>query len=148
MDYSICHAFSYRSEGLPGGLEIYDIGCQWCKTFHDRMEDCPHLLLPQNILNNLIVAVGSFHLSAHIQECFALYSLHFVEGIGQVDGEILETLWAPYNEISPMCRVMTASQRREVYDDFMRDSNWKKMIGMGTSIIDILEILALILWRQ
>ncbi|KZP13402.1 hypothetical protein FIBSPDRAFT_960577 [Athelia psychrophila] len=29
-----------------------------------------------------------------------------------------------------MCRPMTGSQRREIYDDFMRDSNWKKMVNI------------------
>lgn len=131
MDYSICNGLSYWSEDLPGALEIYDIGCQWWKTFLERLKNSRHLTLPENMLKHLVVFVGSFHLSAHILECFALFSLHFIKGIGQIDGEILETLWAAYNEISPMCRAMTASHRREIYDDFMRDANWKKMINMG-----------------
>ncbi|KAG1730928.1 hypothetical protein EDD22DRAFT_788602, partial [Suillus occidentalis] len=42
-----------------------------------------------------------FHLSAHKLPCFVRFSLNFVNGAGQVDGEILETLWAPFNKISP-----------------------------------------------
>ena len=40
----------------------------------------------------LLVAVGKFHFSAHVQECFVLYSLNFIFGAGQLDGEILKTL--------------------------------------------------------
>ena len=36
-------------------------------------------------------AVGKWHLAAHIAECFPKFSLNFVEGAGEVDGEILET---------------------------------------------------------
>jgi hypothetical protein len=82
----------------------------------------------------LIVAVGSFHLGAHIPECFVLFSLHFVLGVGQLDGEILETLWAAFNKISPSARSMSKAHRREVYDDHMRDSNFLKMVGMGACI--------------
>lgn len=124
---------SYRTEGLPGALDIYDINCQYCKKFWARIKNRPvELGLPENINEDtLIFAVGSFHLSAHVPECFSQFSLHFVNEIGNIDGEILETLWAAFNNISPMCRPMTGSQRREIYDDFMRDSNWKKMVNIG-----------------
>src|ERR1700730_1803507 len=43
---------------------------------------------------DFIVAVGKFHLGAHVKECFFKYSLNFITGAGQVDGEIMETLWS------------------------------------------------------
>ncbi|KAI6010226.1 hypothetical protein EDC04DRAFT_2541909, partial [Pisolithus marmoratus] len=42
----------------------------------------------------------------------------------------METLWAPFNKISPTARSMTQANRQEVYDDHMRDSNWKKLVGI------------------
>ena len=78
----------------------------------------------------LLTAVGSFNLSAHILECCVLFSLHFILGVGQLDGEILETLWAAFNKISASARAMTAAHQREVYNDHMWDSNWKKLVGM------------------
>ena len=42
--------------------------------------------IPQKI--SLVPAVGKWHLGAHIPECFPKYSLNFVDGIGQIDGEI------------------------------------------------------------
>jgi hypothetical protein len=55
----------------------------------------------------------------------------FLKGAGHIDGEILETLWASFNKISPSARLMTLAHRQELYDDHMRDSNWKKLVGIG-----------------
>ena len=96
IDYAICNALKYQSFGLPQALVIYDIGCQWIINFLKRLKQS-HLSIPEAM--ELLVAVGKFHLSAHVQECFVLYSLNFMYGSGQVDGKILETLWSPFNFI-------------------------------------------------
>jgi hypothetical protein len=128
IDYSICNALNYNTKGLPSGLVIYDIGCQWWIHFFRWLRESQFLTIPEEM--ELVTAVGSFHLSAHIPECFVLFSLHFILGAGQIDGEILETLWSAFNKISPSARAMSAAHRREVYDDHMCDSNWKKLVGI------------------
>ena len=79
----------------------------------------------------IIPAVGKWHLGAHVPECFPKYSLNFVDGIGQVDGEILETLWWPIDKVAGITRAMSKAHRQEVLDDNMYDSNWKKWVGIG-----------------
>jgi len=79
----------------------------------------------------IISAVGKFHLGAHVRSCFPQFSLNFVLGAGQQDGEILETLWSSLNKVSSSIRAMSKAHHHEVLDDFMRDSNWKKMVGIG-----------------
>ncbi|KAI5987002.1 hypothetical protein EDC04DRAFT_2873478 [Pisolithus marmoratus] len=91
-------------------LVIYDVGCQWSVNFRSRVKNSPSLLLPPAL--EITPAVGKFHLAAHKLSCFPRYSLNFVKGAGHLDGEILETL-------------------QEVYDDHMRDSNWKMLVGIG-----------------
>lgn len=76
-------------------------------------------------------AVGKWHLGAHVPECFPKYSLNFIDGIGQIDGEILETLWWPIDKIAGITRAMSKAHRQEVLDDNMYDSNWKKWVGIG-----------------
>ncbi|KAI5993177.1 hypothetical protein EDC04DRAFT_2613445 [Pisolithus marmoratus] len=110
-------------------LVIYDVGCQWSINFRSRVKNSPSLLLPPAL--EIVPAVGKFHLAAHKLSCFPRYSLNFIKGAGHLDREILETLWAPFNKISPTARSMTQAHRQEVYDDHMRDSNWKKLVGMG-----------------
>ncbi|KAI6017423.1 hypothetical protein EDC04DRAFT_2902597 [Pisolithus marmoratus] len=128
-DYSICNVLGYHSESITKALVIYDVGCQWSINFRSRVKNSP-FLLPHPALE-IVPAVGKFHLAAHKLSCFPRYSLNFIKGAGHLDGEILETLWAPFNKISPTARSMTQAHRQEVYDDHMRDSNWKKLVGMG-----------------
>jgi hypothetical protein len=78
-----------------------------------------------------MVAVGKFHLGAHIRSCFPKYSLNFIPGSGQIDGEIMETLWSLFNKFAGMARAMTMAHRKDVLNDHMRDVNWKKLAGMG-----------------
>ena len=80
----------------------------------------------------ILVAVGKFHLNAHILKCFVQFSLNFMDGAGQIDGEILETLWSAFNKIAGSARTMTKAGQREVYNDFLRDTNFKKLVGIGT----------------
>lgn len=131
IDYAICNALKYNSWGLLEALVIYDIGCQWIIHFLKRLKESSHLSIPD--VMTLLVGVGKFHLSAHIRDCFVKYSLNFIYGAGQLDGEILETLWTPFNSISKSARTMTLASRRQLYDDHMRDSNWRKIVGMGMS---------------
>ena len=95
-----------------------------------RVEACPALQIPEDL--EIVPAIGKFHLSAHMLECFPRFSLMFIQGVGHIDGEILETLWAPFNKILTTARSMSLAHRQEVYDDHMRDSNWKKLVGIGS----------------
>ncbi|KAI5982238.1 hypothetical protein EDD15DRAFT_2378086 [Pisolithus albus] len=124
---------SYHSENITTALVIYDVGCQWSVNFRSRVKSSSSPFLPSGL--EIIPAVGKFHLAAHKLSCFPRYSLNFVKGAGHLDGEILETLWAPFNKISPTARSMTQAHRQEVYDDHMRDSNWKKLVGIVPSLL-------------
>ncbi|KAG1802417.1 uncharacterized protein BJ212DRAFT_1228316, partial [Suillus subaureus] len=115
--------------GIDSSLIIYDMGCQWSINFLQRVAESRGLSIPENM--QIIPVVGKFHLSTHKLACFARYSLNFVQGAGHVDGEILETLWAPFNKISPTARSMSHAHRQEVLDDHMRNSNWKKLVGIS-----------------
>jgi hypothetical protein len=111
-------------------LVIYDICCQWIHNFSKRVGRSQHLSIPES--TKIIPAVGKFHLGAHIWSCFPLFSLNFVRGAGQQDGEILETLWSNLNKVSGSIRAMSKAHRHEVLDEYMRDSNWKKTVGIGS----------------
>jgi hypothetical protein len=128
IDYSICNALSYHTEGFTECVVVYDIACEWLINFFKRLATSHHLSIP-DLLKKILAAVGKFHLSAHVEECFVQFSLNFLLGVGQVDGEILETLWSSFNLIARSARSMSKAHRREVYDDFFRDGNWKKLVG-------------------
>ena len=79
-------------------------------------------------------AIGKWHLAAHIPECFPKFSLNFIEGAGQVDGEILETLWSNMDEVAGLAQAMSIAHHQETLDEYMNDSNWHKIIRMGRSL--------------
>ncbi|KAM6493319.1 hypothetical protein JOM56_011453, partial [Amanita muscaria] len=128
IDYSVCQAIRHNSDGLQKALIIYDVACQWYTKFQRRVESYSSLSLPEGL--EIVPAVGKFHLSAHKLDCFARFSLMFTRGAGHIDGEILETLWSSFNKVSPTARSMSLAHRQELYDDHMRDSNWKKLVGL------------------
>ena len=94
----------------------------------------------------IIGAVGKWHLAAHIPECFPKFTLNFVEGVAQVDGEILETLWSGLDEVAPLAQAMSIAHHQEFLDDKMNDSNWWKIIRIGRSTHSIHRLIALTLW--
>ena len=94
----------------------------------DRVAESRHLKIPDGL--ELRCGIGLFHIHGHQDTCLARYSPSFIEGGRQIDGETIETLWAPLNEISRSTRGMTTSHHREVIDDHMNDSNWKKLVDL------------------
>ena len=128
MDYSICQALK-RFPGHLIALIIYDICCQWIIHFRERVSESEFLELCASI--EIVGAVGKFHLAAHIPECFHKFTLNFIEGAGEVDGEILETLWSNMDEVAGLAQAMSVAHHQEVIDDNMNDSNWRKMIRIG-----------------
>jgi hypothetical protein len=128
MDYSICQALKRFPRHIIA-LIIYDICCQWCIHFRERVSESEFLELSESL--EITAAVGKWHLVAHIPECFAKFSLNFVQGAGQVDGEIMETLWSKLDLVAGLTQSMSVAHRQEVLDDYMNDSNWRKIIRIG-----------------
>lgn len=132
MDYCVHMALHYNMAGILRVILYYDIICQFWKYLRRRFRGNPHLHFPSGV--EILRAIGLFHVHGHIDSCYSRYAPSFIEGAGQVDGEILETLWAVLNLIHSSIRRMSTAHRREVLDDHMNDSNWKKLIGMGKRI--------------
>ncbi|KAG2130961.1 uncharacterized protein EDB93DRAFT_1051776, partial [Suillus bovinus] len=45
----------------------------------------------------IIPGIGLWHVHGHQDSCYVRYASNFIEGIGHIDGEIMETLWARLN---------------------------------------------------
>jgi hypothetical protein len=132
MDYAICQVLK-QFPRHDKALIIYDICCQWVVHFRERVSESEFL----DLWNSMEVtgAVGKWHLAAHILECFSKFSLNFVEGAGETDGEILETLWSVLDEVAGLTQAMSVAHRQEVLDAYMQDSNWRKIIRMGRELL-------------
>jgi hypothetical protein len=105
------------------------VACQWDNNFLARVDKSSGLFLLDNL--TVVLAIGKFHPSAHKAPYFSRFSLMFLKRAGHIDEEILETLWAFFNKISPSARSMTLAHCQELYNDHIKDSNWKKLMGIG-----------------
>jgi len=128
MDYAICQALK-RFPGHKLALIIYDIFCQWYIHFWERVSESEFLEFWEEL--EITPAVGKWHLAAHVSECFHKFSLNFIEGAAEVEGEIMETLWSVLDEVAGMTQGMSLAHRQEVLDNYMNDSNWCKIIRIG-----------------
>ncbi|KAG1803526.1 uncharacterized protein HD556DRAFT_1303602 [Suillus plorans] len=105
MDYALSQALNYKTDGISRAITFYDINCM-----------------------DIIPGIGLWHVHGHQDNCFVRYASNFIHGTGRIDGEIMETLWAPLNIISPSARGMGTPHRKEVLDYQMNDCNFMKMI--------------------
>lgn len=108
-----------------GAIIMYDIACQYIIHLQDRIGH----LLPAGL--SIDAAIGLFHVHGHKDSCFFRFASSFIPGAGVVSGEILESLWAVLNSVTPAMRTATLAHRAEIMDDHMTDSNHKKSLGMG-----------------
>ena len=116
-------------EDIPVALVMYDIMCQYGVHFEKRVERSPELTLSSSL--ELRTGIGLFHIHGHQDSCLPRYSPSYIPGAKQVDGEIIETLWAPLNNVSRSIRGMSLVHRQEVLDAHMNHSNWKKLVCIG-----------------
>jgi len=129
IDYAICEALKqFPNRRLA--LIIYDICCQWFINFWKRISESEWLDIWDGI--EITPAVGKWHLAAHVRECFSRFSLNFIEGSAEVDGEILETLWSGLDLVAGLTQAMSVAHRQEVLNDYINDSNWKKLLRIRT----------------
>ncbi|KAN0124687.1 hypothetical protein V8E53_002258 [Lactarius tabidus] len=133
MDYSICKALSYNMEDMPVALVMYDIMCQYRVHFKERVKNSPELSLSSSL--ELRTGIGLFHIHGHQDSCLPRFSPSYIPGAKQVDGEIIETLWAPLNNISRSLRGMSLAHRQEVLDAHINHSNWKKLVRIVPSLL-------------
>src|SRR5271168_697693 len=134
VDYSVCHGLNFNADGLREGLIIYDINCQYMVHLEDRIKDVSEYL-SQDPDMKLLGAIGKFHLADHVDSCFSKWTLNFMKGAENVDGEIMETLWSGMNKVSGAARSMSKAHRQETLDNYMRDANWKKIVRIGKFFI-------------
>ncbi|KAG1787558.1 uncharacterized protein HD556DRAFT_1246604, partial [Suillus plorans] len=129
MDYALCQALGYNTDGINWAFTFYDINCQYNKHLSKRIEESPYLDLPWGM--DIIPGIGLWHVHGHQDKCYVRYASNFITGATRINGEIMETLWAPLNIISPSARGMSTPHRKECLDFQMNDCNFMKMIRIS-----------------
>ncbi|KAG2150343.1 uncharacterized protein EDB93DRAFT_1103558 [Suillus bovinus] len=90
--------------------------------------DNHHAVNQANASQQKLEATGIGRCACAQHGCFVPHSMVDFQKGERIDGEIMETLWASLNIISPSARGMGTPHRKEVLDYQMNDSNFMKMI--------------------
>ncbi|KAK7030523.1 CxC2 domain-containing protein [Favolaschia claudopus] len=109
----------------------YDIVCQWFKNLRERLQDLPPLVRLSLILYLCAYVIPKMHIHAHTMACQLLFSLNFLAGAGQTDGEGIERPWANLGGVASSTREMGPGSRADVLDDHFAFWNWCKLVSLG-----------------
>ncbi|KAG2058517.1 hypothetical protein BDR06DRAFT_1030067 [Suillus hirtellus] len=118
MDYVLCEALKLNAEGIR----------HYHKHLQEQIADSPLLKMHGEL--EITTGIGLWHVHGHQDSCYVRYASNFIQGTARIDGEIMETLWAPLNIISPAARGMGTPHQKECLDYQMNDCNFMKMIRM------------------
>ncbi|KAG6905944.1 hypothetical protein DXG01_016756 [Tephrocybe rancida] len=134
--YNMDYLFWKSLEGsqLLHFLISYDIVCQWSIYLKKRMLELDHEFLIFNEKVYIKFVVPKFHLPAHVIACRTVFSLNCTVGAGCTDGEAPERGWAEINPIALSTKEMGPGSRRDALDAHFSDYNWRKVVGMGTTM--------------
>ncbi|KAG1767651.1 hypothetical protein EDD22DRAFT_978118 [Suillus occidentalis] len=133
MDYLF---FSTLRHSILNTLNVsYDIACQWHKHLWHHMSAFPLPMQLSHAIKTISFFVPKFHLLAHIKQCQTSCSFNFKIGIGRTDGEALECGWANINPVASSIKEMGPGVWQDMLDDYFGDSNWKKVVGLGSTML-------------
>ena len=108
----------------------YDIACQWYINLAKRMEEWPKAWrLSPNFHKTPVVP--AFHFPAHKIENHDEYDTRLCEGLGTLDLEAIERLWAAIGMLGLATKTMAPASRILVLDDNFGFYNWLKYISHG-----------------
>ncbi|KAG6885483.1 hypothetical protein C0992_005120, partial [Termitomyces sp. T32_za158] len=113
----------------------YDIACQWSVHLKKRMAALDHDFLMFDDRIQIRFFVPKFHLSAHVAACRTGFSFNYGLGVGRTDGEAPERGWAEINPLASSTKEMGPGSRRDALDSHFSDYNWRKVTGMGRSLL-------------
>ncbi|QRV99167.1 hypothetical protein RhiJN_27186 [Ceratobasidium sp. AG-Ba] len=113
---------------------FYDIYCHWIKNLWDRI--AAFMVLGFIIQQDRIFGgVGKYHIAGHTDSCYAQYSPNNMQGIGRLDAEGCERAWADMNLAARSSSEKGPGFRIEFLNSCMHDWNWRKLIGMVSSLL-------------
>ncbi|KAK7026742.1 hypothetical protein VNI00_015515 [Paramarasmius palmivorus] len=129
-DYAVGASQKLSSPLLKRVLS-YDIACQYCKKFFDRMRLLPNEAAMEVSESKWSFVIPKLHIRGHERPCQETFALHLHPGAGQTDGEGIERLWAEVGPVGVSTREMGPGHRRDTIDDHQGARNWRKICGLG-----------------
>jgi len=117
-------------KGLQQVIISYDISCHWFVNLKKRMAEWPKdKQLPDWM--ELISLIPALHFPAHREEDHDEFNTRLCEGLGMLDLEAIERLWAAVGMLGVATRSMAPASRQLVLDDNFAFYNWQKYCNHG-----------------
>ncbi|KDQ64024.1 hypothetical protein JAAARDRAFT_118810, partial [Jaapia argillacea MUCL 33604] len=133
MDYAFTQSLLHTMGGADAlclVMSLYNINCQFAINLLRRIaQNQQYLPLAKGI--TIHHGIGLFHVHSHQDLCTPRYLPNYIPGAGQVDGEVIETLWSNLNWITSSCRAMWNNHRAETFDIHMNKNIRKKMLNIS-----------------
>ncbi|KAJ7627260.1 hypothetical protein FB45DRAFT_979679 [Roridomyces roridus] len=111
-------------------IVLYDIVCQWAVHVIERLKELPPLMRLSMLLQLFRFVIPKMHIRGHTVNCQVRYSLNYVPGSGQTDGEGIERPWANIGGIATSTRVSGPGARHDALDCHWSFWNWLKTVGL------------------
>lgn len=113
-------------------INTYDIWCNYhIKLAAQHATLPPHLQLDLGSAHTIDGTVPKFHKLAHGKQCHIMFSLNYLEGVGQTDSKGIERDWSSVNGAARSTKEMGEGSRHDALDDIWGDTNYHKVIGFG-----------------
>ncbi|KAJ7300391.1 hypothetical protein DFH08DRAFT_725373, partial [Mycena albidolilacea] len=135
MDYMLWKSLE-NYDDLVELFISYDIVCQWHKNIWTRLSSYNPELCMRGVKRYYVWLIPKFHLPAHIEACNILFSFNLTPYVGQTDGEAPERGWANANPLATSTKEMGPGARRDALDDHFNDWNHKKIVGLGSFLLE------------
>ncbi|KAJ7838570.1 hypothetical protein B0H13DRAFT_1911683 [Mycena leptocephala] len=103
----------------------------WWKALMERLLRLPPMLRLKMVLALMRFVIPKLHLHAHILACRLMFSLNFLAGAGQTDGEGIERPWANIGGVATSTREQGPGSRRDTLDDHWGYWNWNKLVTLA-----------------
>lgn len=122
-------------------VSIYDINCQYQIKLGSRLEKLKEAITTIGEMSKFrierfpytVKGIGKFHLPAHILKCRYKFSMLWMPGVGQTDGEAAERIWADQNEQGARTREMNSGHRHDIINDYYSYMQRGRTNRMGQS---------------
>ncbi|KAJ7741123.1 hypothetical protein B0H16DRAFT_1464665 [Mycena metata] len=130
IDWIFCAIMRWKHPNLQKVVS-YDIVCQWFKKLFDRLVKMPAAVRFYIVAALFRFVIPKMHIHSHTMACQLLFSLNFLLGAAQTDGEGIERPWANLGGVATSTREMAPGSRRDTLDSHLNFWNWSKFIGIA-----------------
>ncbi|KAJ7448726.1 hypothetical protein FB451DRAFT_1343295 [Mycena latifolia] len=129
MDYVFASILSHKHKHLFK-LVSYDIVCIWSKHLLERLKALPPNVRIVIVATLICFTIPKMHIHTHTLLCQLLFSLNYLIGSAETDGEGIEQVWGPLGAVAASSRDMGPGSHHNLLECQLHYWNWLKLISI------------------